>query len=186
MKAPCDWHDVYLDKLGSQQESEFMPDGSNKEILIKGLLAEVWAAWGNKQGIVSPRETNNNWKGQKGKVESAESCSPRLHYGHCLWPLGTWWWGSRTDMPQSETGPLLKPKTQTYHSAYSLSSFSASLSCLSYPWSLVTLSHQHAQLYRRLSVAFCAQILSPGPSQFFTFFNVWTELLTSAGENPSI
>lgn len=41
MKAPCDWP-VFLDKSGTQWESEFLPDGSNKEILIKRQHAEMW------------------------------------------------------------------------------------------------------------------------------------------------
>lgn len=32
-----------------------MPDGSDKEILVKGLLVEVWAGLGNK-GVVRPKE----------------------------------------------------------------------------------------------------------------------------------
>lgn len=110
MKAPCDWHDVYLDKLGSQQESEFMPGGSNKEILIKGLLAEVWAAWGSKQGIVSPKRKWQQLEGTKGEGracwELAPGCTMAIAYGH--WVLGGG--GAGLTCPSLKLVPFWNPK----------------------------------------------------------------------------
>lgn len=42
-----------------------MPDGSSREILIKALLAEVWAGFGNKQGTVRPKEKLTTSRGNK-------------------------------------------------------------------------------------------------------------------------